>query len=149
MAWQSSCDSPTASLKPDRVRLVDWTNPAANDFFLASQIWFTSDLYTRRPDAIGFVNGIPLLLCELKAPTAAGRRKPTTTTCGLPRHDPAPVRPERLHILSNGLEALMGAVARALRGLRAVEAVGGGRRRRASTWRRCCGRPASRRGSST
>ena len=60
---------PDGSLKPDRVRLVDWTNATDNDFFLASQTWITSELYKRRPDAIGFVNGIPLLLCEWKAPT--------------------------------------------------------------------------------
>ena len=44
---------PDGSLKPDRVWLVDWINPAANDFFLGSQAWIASDLYKRRPDNIG------------------------------------------------------------------------------------------------
>ena len=41
----------------------------ANDFFIASQFCVESDLYERRPDAVGFVNGMPLLLAEWKAPT--------------------------------------------------------------------------------
>lgn len=56
------------SLKPDRVRVIDWVKPDTNDFFVASQIWVASTLYKRRPVAIGFVNGLPLLLCEWKAP---------------------------------------------------------------------------------
>jgi type I restriction enzyme R subunit len=50
-----------------RVRLVDWNDPAANEFLLVSQMWFVGDLYKRRADLVGFVNGIPLLFVELKA----------------------------------------------------------------------------------
>jgi len=49
------------------VRLVDWENPTANDFLLVSQMRVSGELHRRRPDLIGFVNGIPLLLVELKA----------------------------------------------------------------------------------
>lgn len=48
------------------VRLIDWRNPEANDFYLASQFWVRGEMYRRRPDVVGFVNGIPLLLCEFK-----------------------------------------------------------------------------------
>lgn len=51
----------------ETVRIIDWDNPLYNDFFLASQFWISGDLYKRRPDLVGFVNGIPLLLIELKA----------------------------------------------------------------------------------
>jgi len=54
--------------EPAMVRLIDWTEPAGNDFLLAAQPWFHSALYKRRPDLVGFVNGIPLLLIECKAP---------------------------------------------------------------------------------
>jgi type I restriction enzyme R subunit len=53
--------------EPVRVRVIDWTNPANNDFLLASQFWMSGDIYTRRADLVGFVNGLPLLLIELKA----------------------------------------------------------------------------------
>lgn len=51
----------------ERVKLVDWVNVGNNDFFLASQFWIAGEMYTRRGDLIGFVNGIPLLFIELKA----------------------------------------------------------------------------------
>jgi type I restriction enzyme R subunit len=50
------------------VRVVDWDEPAANDFLLVSQFWIAGELYTRRTDLIGFVNGLPLVLIELKKP---------------------------------------------------------------------------------
>jgi len=48
------------------VQIIDWNNPYRNDFLLASQMWITGDLHNRRPDMIGFVNGLPLILFELK-----------------------------------------------------------------------------------
>ena len=49
------------------VRLIDWNTPADNDFLLVSQFWVTGEMYTRRADLVGFVNGIPLVFIELKA----------------------------------------------------------------------------------
>jgi type I restriction enzyme R subunit len=51
----------------ENVTVIDWKNPTNNDFFLASQFWITGELYPRRPDLIGFINGIPLIFIELKA----------------------------------------------------------------------------------
>ena len=54
--------------KTERVRVVDWENPQANEFLLVSQMTITGPLYTCRPDLIGFVNGLPLVVIELKKP---------------------------------------------------------------------------------
>ncbi len=51
----------------ETVRVIDWDHPEENDFFLASQFWVSGELYTKRPDLVGFVNGIPLVFIELKA----------------------------------------------------------------------------------
>ncbi len=51
----------------ETVTVIDWKNPQANDFLLASQVWIAGDMYRRRCDLIGFVNGLPLLFAELKA----------------------------------------------------------------------------------
>ncbi len=51
----------------ERVRFIDWNNINNNDFFLASQFWVSGDMYTRRADLMGFINGIPLIFIELKA----------------------------------------------------------------------------------
>ncbi len=49
------------------VRVIDWNNPENNDFFLASQFWIMGEMYKRRADLVGFVNGLPLVFIELKA----------------------------------------------------------------------------------
>ncbi len=59
--------------KTDRLRVVDWENPANNDFLLVSQFSVTGALYTCRPDLVGFVNGLPLVVAELKKPGVAAR----------------------------------------------------------------------------
>jgi type I restriction enzyme R subunit len=51
----------------ERVRVVDWEHPKENDFFLASEFWISGEMYRRRADLVGFVNGIPLLFIELKS----------------------------------------------------------------------------------
>src|SRR5579863_3037634 len=51
----------------ETVRIIDWNTPENNDFLLVSQLWVSGDMYNRRPDLVGFVNGLPLILIELKA----------------------------------------------------------------------------------
>ena len=48
------------------LKVIDWENPENNDFFLASQFRITCDGYDKRPDVIGFINGLPLVLMEFK-----------------------------------------------------------------------------------
>ena len=55
------------SESPEVVRVIDWNDPNQNDFLLVSQFWIHSDLYSRRADLVGFVNGLPLVFIELKA----------------------------------------------------------------------------------
>jgi type I restriction enzyme, R subunit len=51
----------------ETVRVIDWNEASNNDFFLASQFWVTGEMYKRRADLVGFVNGLPLVFIELKA----------------------------------------------------------------------------------
>lgn len=53
----------------ETLRVIDWTTPANNDFFLTSQMWVAGDMYRRRCDLLGFVNGLPLVFIELKKPS--------------------------------------------------------------------------------
>jgi type I restriction enzyme R subunit len=59
--------------KTERLRVIDWQNPEANDFLLVSQLSVTGSLYTCRPDLVGFVNGLPLVVIELKQPGVPAR----------------------------------------------------------------------------
>ena len=53
------------------LKVIDWDRPENNEFFLASQMWVAGDMYRRRCDLIGFVNGIPFMFIEFKAPNVA------------------------------------------------------------------------------
>lgn len=51
----------------ETVAVIDWLQPENNDFLLTSQLWVNGDMYKRRCDLVGFVNGLPLVFIELKA----------------------------------------------------------------------------------
>jgi type I restriction enzyme R subunit len=59
--------------KTERVRVIDWQDPANNDFLLVSQLSVTGPLYTCRPDLVAFVNGLPLVVIEFKKPGVPAR----------------------------------------------------------------------------
>ena len=50
----------------ETVKVIDWHDFRNNDFFLASQFWITGEMYLRRTDLLGFINGLPLVFIELK-----------------------------------------------------------------------------------
>ncbi|UCS93774.1 type I restriction endonuclease subunit R [Echinicola marina] len=50
----------------DRVQLVDFNNPEQNDFLVVNQFTIIENNNNKRPDLILFVNGLPLVLFELK-----------------------------------------------------------------------------------
>src|SRR3989344_9050820 len=51
----------------EKVKYFDFENSQNNNFLCVSQLWVVGEMYTRRPDLVLFVNGIPLILMELKA----------------------------------------------------------------------------------
>ncbi len=94
----------------ERVRVIDWDEPANNDFLLTSQFWVTGEMYTRRPDLVGFVNGLPLVLIELKAPQVAVQNAFTHNLSDYKDTIPHLFWYNGLIILSNGSEARVGSV---------------------------------------
>jgi type I restriction enzyme R subunit len=50
----------------DKVWLIDFSNPDNNDWLAVNQFSITEDKHTRRPDVLLFVNGLPLVVIELK-----------------------------------------------------------------------------------
>ena len=49
--------------------IIDFQHPEANHFLAIKELKIHGELYRRRTDIVGFVNGIPLLFVELKKPT--------------------------------------------------------------------------------
>jgi type I restriction enzyme R subunit len=50
-------------------RVIDFEAPANNDWLAVNQFTVSEGQYTRRPDVVLFVNGLPLAVIELKNPT--------------------------------------------------------------------------------
>jgi type I restriction enzyme, R subunit len=99
--------------KTERVRVVDWETPAENDFLLVSQFSITGTLYTCRPDLVGFVNGLPLVVVELKKPGVAARAgfDENITSYKHPQNGvPALFAYNALLIVSNGAESRVGSL---------------------------------------
>lgn len=51
------------------VRLVDYDSPAKNSFIVANQ-WTYEEYEIKRPDVVIFLNGMPVVVMELKSPKA-------------------------------------------------------------------------------
>ena len=51
------------------VKLVDYIDADKNDFYVVNQYTFVENGNNRRPDIILFINGLPLVLMELKSPS--------------------------------------------------------------------------------
>ena len=57
------------SVRGDSVAVLDFDNPACNDWLAVNQFTVTENRNTRRLDVVLFVNGLPLGVIELKNPT--------------------------------------------------------------------------------
>ncbi|MBA7569273.1 hypothetical protein ES708_11012 [subsurface metagenome] len=53
-------------IKKERLKIFDFNEAANNHFLAVRELWVQGDLYRRRIDIVGFVNGIPLLFVECK-----------------------------------------------------------------------------------
>lgn len=91
------------------VRVIDWRDISANHFLVASQVWIAGVLHKRRPDTIGFVNGLPLLLAEWKGPACPLADAYDDNLRDYRDTIPHLFPTNGFVILSNGLEAVMGA----------------------------------------
>ena len=49
-----------------RLKVFDFETPENNCFLCVRELWVRGDLYRRRADIVGFVNGLPLLFVECK-----------------------------------------------------------------------------------
>ena len=50
-----------------KIKIFDFINPDNNHYLAIRQFEIQGELYLRRPDIVGFINGIPLIFLELKS----------------------------------------------------------------------------------
>jgi type I restriction enzyme R subunit len=95
---------------PERLSVIDWENPENNHFLLVSQLWVHSDLYRKRADLIGFVNGIPLVFIELKASHRNLKHAYDDNLSDYRDTIPQLFTPNGFIILSNGADTKVGTI---------------------------------------
>lgn len=94
----------------ERLRVMDWAEPLNNDFLLVSQFTVTGTLYTCRPDLVGFVNGLPLVVVELKKPGVPARQAYDENLTHYKKEIPALFWFNALLIASNGTASRVGSL---------------------------------------
>jgi type I restriction enzyme R subunit len=94
----------------ERLRVVDWEHPENNDFLLVSQLTVTGPLYTCRPDLVGFVNGLPWVVIELKKPGVPARAAFDENLTHYRQQIPALFWSNALLIASNGTDSRVGSL---------------------------------------
>ena len=57
---------PNGKTEQEKVQVFDFADPENNHFLAIKELKIHGELYRRRTDIVGFVNGIPLLFVELK-----------------------------------------------------------------------------------
>lgn len=96
----------------DLVWLIDFENPENNDFVVCNQFTVIENHVNKRPDIILFVNGLPLVVIELKNPTKdeATVRSAFRQLQTYKEQIPSLFTYNGLLVISDGLEAKAGSI---------------------------------------
>lgn len=103
-------DHENGGQKTERVHIINWTEPTKNDFLLVSQFSVVGNLYTCRPDLVGFVNGLPWVVIELKSPGVPARAAFDENLTHYKQQIPQLFWYNALLIASNGTDSRVGSL---------------------------------------
>ena len=96
--------------KIERLRVFDFDGPENNDFLCVREMWIRGYAHRRRADIIGFVNGLPLMFCELKRPDKDLRRAFDENLSDYKDTVPHLFHFNAFVVLGNGEKARMGSI---------------------------------------
>ena len=99
---------PDGHTEPKRAMVLDFQNPMENRFLAVKEMKIHGDLYRRRTDIVGFVNGLPLLFVELKNTTVDVQNAYTDNYTDYLDTIPHLFYYNAFLILSNGVDAKVG-----------------------------------------
>ena len=99
---------PDGRTEQKRATIIDFNAPLENRFLAVKEMKIHGDLYRRRTDIVGFVNGIPLLFMEFKATTVDVENAYTDNYTDYLDTIPHLFYYNAFLILSNGVEAKVG-----------------------------------------
>ncbi|MEX1277040.1 MAG: type I restriction endonuclease subunit R, partial [Bacteroidota bacterium] len=97
-------------LREERLTVFNFHEPAKNHFLVVRELWIQGPLYRRRPDILGFVNGIPLLFIELKNIHKDIRRAYNENLSDYKDTIPHLFDHNAVIVLSNGKDAKVGSI---------------------------------------
>ncbi len=90
------------------VRVFNFDNPKKNHFLAVKELKIHGELYRRRTDIVGFVNGIPLLFIELKKQNVDVKNAYDSNYTDYQSTIPQLFYYNAFSMLSNGIEAKIG-----------------------------------------
>ena len=93
-----------------KLKIFNFKEYSDNDFLAVRQLEVVGELYNRRPDVVGFVNGIPLVFFELKAHHTDLRNAYTDNLKDYKDTIPHIFHSNAFIILSNGTDAKVGTI---------------------------------------
>ncbi|MDA0268785.1 MAG: type I restriction endonuclease, partial [Cyanobacteria bacterium] len=98
--------------KGEQLWLIDWETPENNEFLAVNQFTVIEDNRDRRPDIILFINGLPLVVIELKnaADAKADLRAAYNQLQTYKREIPSLFTYNALLVISDGLHAKAGSL---------------------------------------
>ncbi len=96
----------------DIVWLIDFKNPQNNDFLVVNQFTVIENHINKRPDIIIFINGLPLIVMELKNPTDenAKIKSAYNQLQTYKQTIPTLFKYNEILVISDGIEAKMGSL---------------------------------------
>ena len=92
------------------LQVVDWQEPANNDHLLVSQLWIHGEYGDKRPDLVAYVNGLPVVLFELKKTGRSVRDAYASNLSDYKDTIPQLFWYNQVIILSNGTETKVGTI---------------------------------------
>jgi len=92
------------------LRIFDFDNPDNNHFLVVRELWIKGDIYRRRADLVGFINGIPLVFMEVKNLHKDVKAAYEQNFCDYKDTVPHLFYHNAVVILGNGVEAKIGSL---------------------------------------
>ncbi len=92
------------------LRIFDFDKPDNNHFLVVRELWVKGDIYRRRADLVGFINGIPLIFMEVKNVHKDVKAAFEQNFCDYKDTVPHLFYHNALVILGNGVEAKIGSL---------------------------------------
>ncbi|ASG66815.1 DEAD/DEAH box helicase [Idiomarina piscisalsi] len=97
-------------LEKKRLKVFDFDTPENNHFLCVRELWVRGDIYRRRADLVGFVNGLPLIFIECKTIHKDIRHAYEKNLADYKDTIPHLFYHNALVILGNGVDAKIGSI---------------------------------------